>query len=269
MLKGLKISTGANYNSIPGLVVWADPRSGISTINAPARNGDEIREFQTRGVANILYDRSYNFATAYPPMQNGDFIDFDFDNISDDVQIGAPQPELLNFLHDGSPFGFFEIFGTDWLGTGGQSASFLTAVSASEIGVLLRVNNGTNVTLSWMARNGTADTTINLTGSLSKSVMHPIGIVRNSLDESNNFKYYINGSLSQQQSVTYEIVGDAVRNRFSSANASGRRFVYGTRVIYNWSGYTASEIATFTSQVLALQQLDFATYGSFPSRITP
>jgi hypothetical protein len=236
-----------NFGSIPGLKLYLDGRLGKTIVNDGGTDKVSIwlDSAEGRAFSSPL--------TVQRPKNHASFVDFD-DNLNvQGLQIRATPTPTFNFFHDGSPFGYFEIMGFK---------QGVAAVITSRL-FSTRAGSGTGANVSIAANNrmvyqivnaGSLDLGIQTAiNSIPQEVINTMGVTRNSLSETNNIKLYANNVVSLQ--TTSSVVGSANGNSLSMGFINNKRYLPGLKILYDWTGYTSSEVEVFSARVRALLEV--------------
>jgi hypothetical protein len=257
-MKGHSIKGQETFISIPGVVLHLDSRYGIQ---ASDYLGDTIvsRWLDLSASANDVFQNNKNRT----PYYTNNLIDSD--GISDvDPKLFIRQPDSkFNFLHNGSPFGVYGIFGFNDTDDTGNFQIFDSGAAPSRNGFLVRVNTTASPTLTIRITQNNSNLLSHTTSAIgAENTIQTFGILRNSLNQSNNFKVYVNNSQISNISTTAAATGNC--KSFNVVSVSDTiRCVIGILVIYDWTGKSVAEVTDYDIKVRAFLE------SSKPNFINP
>lgn len=249
-IQGISFRGAESLISVPGLQLWLDGRRLIELDdNAKVLNW-----------ASITDGRIFTAIDAQRPVTADDmWIDFNDLTDSQGYQLRSPSTPSFNFFSNGSPFGYFEILGYKNAASVISSRIFTTRQGSG---------SGANINLS-----GSGDRLVyqivesgsllsgNQTGvdTLSEEAVHSIGVTRNSLSETNNLKLYIDNVAKLQTTISAATTVDS--NSMNIGFINKKRYLTGLKLLYDWTGYTSSQVEAFSARVrtlLAAEKANFA-----------
>lgn len=235
------------FASVPGLVSQVDSRFLVQ------ENAEETI-LNWRDVNNHLFIKN-NVLAQKPTYANRQIV---FENDAG-TQAKVMYADLgngdnLNFLVDGSPFGFYKI---EKNRTNLSEINVTVIASPSPSGAVYfgtRIENNSDFKIQ--IRND-ASTVINVfskTSFIPDDQFYSIGLVRKSTSDANNFVLSKNGLIDSTTTngVTNSSNIKGLRLGGQDINARIRKTSFGLMLFYNWTGFTESEITAFDVRVRAL-----------------
>lgn len=249
ILEGLTLDSQSNFNSIPGLVLWLDTR------NRKTASGGSIVDWSSKTTDARLFSAP---VSAQRPFDTDPFVDFDDVTNTQGRQLRTAKSNVFNFFHDGSPFGYFEIMGFKQAASGLTASRTFTTRAGSGSGANISIS-ADNRLIYQCVNSGSlvigAQTGIN---TLTEETILSVAVTRNSLNQSNNLKFYIQNTLSTQNSVTAVASGDSSSLAVGLINA--KRYIPCLKLLYDWTGYTSSEVESFSSEVRAIVEQEKTSF---------
>ncbi|MGQ2982124.1 hypothetical protein [Flavobacterium sp.] len=250
ILGGLTLNTEKNFNSIPGLMQWNDGRERVEVAGGKISLwGDKSSQ------GNNLYQ--YTVAKQ-PTYEKGLWV------TSNDVGIYLKSNRKdYNFLHNGQKYGIYAIQKPVWsLATPISAANLIFTGGAGFTGLQGILGSNLGSGRSGYILRGSAS-------SPSKLITNLLDVASPNYSPSNAI--YTTSFVNMGQTLGVKILhGNAVAtspaffptmaeyptgNHYTFtaiAGATGITAKVGMLLVYNWTGYTGSQVASFDAQVMAL-----------------
>lgn len=249
VLRGLKLNTEENFNSIPGLSLWLDARERANIING---------EVATWGDKSTLGNNLIK-ANGGPVREKGIWM-----MSTDNHYMRAQNPLDFRFLHNGSRFAIFCINKNDWeIANTGSGFGPMWTSSASGTGMQIAFSTAGNGQINMNLRNGGAGN--------SRSLSNLLNPAHANYSPSGNI--YIQSMANFGQNLGTRITyGNAVANLapfygslasypqgshqtfgVNQATTLATKYRGGLLLVYNWGfEYSDVQVQSFYDRVMSL-----------------
>jgi hypothetical protein len=252
-IMGFTIRGTSNYTAVPGLKLWLNGRVN-KNVNI---SGKVLTWTDIDGI--IKYES--NIASA---ADNG--VDYLlFDNIPFVTSKYLRRFDNYKFLYSGSPFGVYFIFKIKKSGTGNIAGSYLLNTGLGvDLVYQLRTDTNLNRINARVLDEGVAKWNFNTpNNSLSYDTLLSMGNVRTHLSNANNIQIWIDNALSAQltsSGVSRDLAhSDPVQIGRLVASWETELTLHEV-VIYDWTGYTESQVNLFNTAIINAQQISKQTF---------
>lgn len=245
------------FNSIPGLLHWLDATSGIGTINNAGY--DRVITWQDLSSNASVFTSPPSFA----PIKRAKYIEFNRNLTSNsNHSIRAPQTVLQNYFNIWNKPGKWGIYFTaiDLTGQAAAVGNFLSITLASTGGggnALSLYHNSEGLgdpdSRYYLLRRYDGVTNTNQSGYIFQW-QNQITTFANILnaEASSNLTFYTNNTLGYTATANNTAPGitPAVTQVLVAQNTDvTRSFGLCNHIVYDWTGYSTAQIATFDAQV--------------------
>lgn len=243
-----------DFTSIPGLVQYFDGRFGAQLDN----NGRIVTMQDLSGNGTNVYQTN----SFRKPYYTDNFIDSDAIVDTNPKYLLKPPESSLRFLNDGSPFGVYTIFGFNATGTTSNFQLLDTGANPTRNGFLFRINatlTGTITVRITQAGSNLLNTTSSAIAG--RNAIQSAGVVRTSLNESNNLKIYSNDVQINQLTTSAASNTDPLSYNLNTVGGGfGVRSLMGLFLIYNWKGKTSAEVLSLDAKVRSLMEAQKSSF---------
>lgn len=264
VLRGLKLITVENFNSIPGLVQWNDGRERVQL------SGGRVMFWGDKSTQANNFQA--NSASAAPYYEKGIWV---YSNDSS-IYLRSPRKDY-NFLHNGSKFGIYLIQKTTWsLGTPVGlfgAINYSNAAGTGLQGVLS--SSSSSGRFGFILRGGASSSTKQITNLLNASNANYTpsdSIIAQSFvnfGQTGGIEIrYGNAVTSPRLTPFFPTLGEYPQGpnflQYAVTATAGQTVRVGMILVYNWTGYSDAQVEDFDLRVrnllnqerIKFQQLD-------------
>ena len=260
-LTGFALETAENFNSIPGLRLYLDSRLRVTAI------GGFVKSIQDASNAGLNFTIQ-NFATLPITYENG--------IITQNNLTAGQASQFLNtqgnwnFFENGSPFA---VFGFHKIKYGANTSNvhvrnLETGFTGQAISRVIHTAANRSLRFQVLNQEGTAGQTVISVNSANNTIpddtAYTYGVIRRSLNNTNNFRLYLNNSQIHQETNSNTQIPSTTRNRiliYPLPAAIDHRVDWGFQVIYDWTGFTEAQVDAFVTRLRILVEQRKILYG--------
>jgi hypothetical protein len=260
-LTGFALETAENFNSIPGLRLYLDSQLRVTAI------GGFVKSIQDASNAGLNFTIQ-NFATLPITYENG--------IITQNNLTAGQASQFLNtqgnwnFFENGSPFAVFGFHKIKYGSAAGtvNVRSMETGFTGQPISRVIHTAATRRLVFQVLNQSGTAGQTVISVNSANNTIpddtAYTFGVVRRTLNSTNNYRMFIDNTLIHEQSNTTVQIPSTTRNRmliYTLPEANDHRVDWGFQVIYDWTGFTEAQVDAFVTRLRILVEQRKILYG--------